>query len=126
MVTGPATTWCYVSDMDRAVTFYRDVLGLQPELVTPYWSSFHLGPVSLGLHPAPEGSTGPHGCYGRGWFMGLQVEDVRALRTKLESAGVVIEGDFHDVPGGVVLDFVDPDGNTLEAFQPGVKAADLR
>lgn len=126
MVKGPATTWCYVSNMDRAVAFYRDLLGLEPSHVSPYWTAFQLGGMRLGLHPAVAGNEGPHGIYGKGWFLGLEVDDIRALKSALKSAGVEVKGDFHDVPGAVVLDFLDPDGNTLEAYQPGITVADLK
>jgi predicted enzyme related to lactoylglutathione lyase len=124
MIKGFATVWCYVTDMDRAVVFYRDVLGLEVGMVSPYWSQFKVGSNLLGLHPVGD-PTGPTGDYGRGWHLGIEVDDIRALREKLVNAGVAIKGDYHDVPGAVVLDFVDPDGNTLEAYQPGIKAASL-
>lgn len=44
----------FVADMDRAVTFYRDVLGLPLKFESPGWSEFSTGETSLGLHPASE------------------------------------------------------------------------
>jgi predicted enzyme related to lactoylglutathione lyase len=125
MVEGLYTIWCQVSDMDRSVAFYRDVLGLKLEHASPFWSSFDLGNGRLGLHPALAGQTPPHGAYGKGWFVGLKVANIAGLRVKLELAGAAIHGDYHDIPGGVVLDFSDPDGNVLEAFQSGVAASEL-
>ena len=125
MIKGPATTWCYVSNMERSVAFYRDLLGLKTHMVSPYWTSFELGGMRLGLHPAVPDNPGPHGIYGKGWFLGLEVEDIKTLKAKLKSAGVEVKGDFHDVPGAVVLDFLDPDGNTLEAYQAGITVAEL-
>lgn len=101
-------------------------MGLKPDIQTPYWTSFHLGDMRLGLHPAVSGNEGPHGVYGKGWFLGLEVEDIKTLKATLKSAGVEIKGDFHDVPNAVVLDFLDPDGNPLEAYQRGVTTAELR
>jgi catechol 2,3-dioxygenase-like lactoylglutathione lyase family enzyme len=112
--------------MDRSVAFYRDTLGLKPGYITPYWSDFDLGNGKLGLHPKTEGATEPLGIYKKGWYLGLATTDVRALRVKLVEAGATIHGDFHDIPGGVVLDFADPDGNTLEAFQEGVSLKDFQ
>ena len=40
--------------MDRAVKFYRDVLGLSLKFQSPGWSEFSTGETSLGLHPASE------------------------------------------------------------------------
>jgi catechol 2,3-dioxygenase-like lactoylglutathione lyase family enzyme len=51
----------FVDDMDRAVAFYRDKLGLRVRSASPYWSEFETGSVTLALHPAsernPAGST---------------------------------------------------------------------
>jgi catechol 2,3-dioxygenase-like lactoylglutathione lyase family enzyme len=44
----------FVADMDRAVTFYRDVLGLPLKFQSPGWSEFSTGETSLGLHAASE------------------------------------------------------------------------
>jgi catechol 2,3-dioxygenase-like lactoylglutathione lyase family enzyme len=51
----------FVADMDRAVKFYRDVLGVSLKLQSPGWSEFSTGETSLGLHPASEKkSRGKH------------------------------------------------------------------
>lgn len=123
MVTGLATTWCPVSDMDRAVAFYRDVLGLTPKVTSPYWSDFQLGEARIGLHPARDlpSPTGPIG----GWRLGLATDDLRGLRERLEAAGATITEDYHETPSGVVLTFTDPDGNPIQAMQPGSKRKDF-
>src|SRR5437773_1537204 len=40
----------YVSDMQRSVEFYRDILGLPLKFTTPGWSEFETGSVALALH----------------------------------------------------------------------------
>ena len=51
----------YVTDMDRAIAFHRDVLGLQPKFSSPFWSEFVTGETTLALHAAspdhPAGSV---------------------------------------------------------------------
>ena len=44
----------FVADMDRAVAFYRDTLGLTLRFASPFWSEFDTGTVTLALHPASE------------------------------------------------------------------------
>jgi predicted enzyme related to lactoylglutathione lyase len=119
------TIICQTSDMDRSVAFYRDVLGLTPGHLTPYWSDFTLGDIRIGIHPPFQGSTPPYALPQKGWILGLDVDDLKALRKRLEEAGARINGDYHDIPGGVILDFEDPDGNALEAGQTGISAKDL-
>ncbi len=41
----------FVSDMGKAVKFYRDVLGLQLKFESPDWSEFVTGETTLALHP---------------------------------------------------------------------------
>ena len=41
----------FVSDMNRAVKFYRDVLGFQLKFESPGWSEFVTGETTLALHP---------------------------------------------------------------------------
>lgn len=124
MIQGLHTTWTQVSDMDRAAAFYKQVLGLRAEIESPYWTQFDLGNGKIALRHAIEGFAAD-GKAKTGWFLGLQTPDLRGLRRRLEEADAQIHGDYHDTPGGVVLSFADPDGNPIQAIQPGAKAANL-
>ena len=44
----------FVGNMDRAVAFHRDTLGLPLTFSSPGWSEFATGETRLGLHPASE------------------------------------------------------------------------
>jgi len=41
----------FVADMDKAVKFHRDVLGLKVKFESPGWSEFATGETTLALHP---------------------------------------------------------------------------
>lgn len=51
----------FVADMDKAIAFYRDTLGLSLRFQSPHWSEFDTGATTLALHPAnaqnPAGSS---------------------------------------------------------------------
>ncbi len=112
------TVWCGVTDMDRAVAFYRDLLGLAPGFTSPFWTSISLGKeLQLGLH---GGGTSGDG----GFVVSFLTDDLAALRHSLTAAGVKV-GEYHDTPRGAIMDVFDPDGNRLQAMQLGAKAADL-
>jgi lactoylglutathione lyase len=49
-----AYTILFVADMERAVKFYRDTLGLPLKFQSPGWSEFSTGETTLALHPASE------------------------------------------------------------------------
>ena len=111
-----------VADMRRLVDFYRDVVGLPIEMESPGWSSFSLGGgASLGLHGGRK-ALGPRT---RGWVPGLKVEDIVAARERVVSGGGEVAGEYHDIPGGVILDLQDPEGNVFEVTQHGITCADL-
>src|SRR6187401_76873 len=51
----------FVSDMEEAVAFYRDTLGMTLLFQSSFWSEFESGGTKLALHPAfdenPAGSV---------------------------------------------------------------------
>ncbi|MFX9038851.1 hypothetical protein ABTN43_19735, partial [Acinetobacter baumannii] len=61
---------------------------------------------------------------GSGWILGLEVDSASELRLVLEASGHKC-GDYHDVPGGVVMDFTDIDGNPIQVIQLGIASKDL-
>ena len=114
-----STLMVYVGDMPRAVSFYRDVLGLPLQMESPGWSQFDLGNGAIiGLHVGTPASGG-------GWIPGFEVDDIRAADQRVRAAGASIGHGFHDVPGGVVLEFKDPDGTPVQVTQIGVTCAEL-
>lgn len=104
-----------VHDVDAAVTFYRDVLGL-PHLFTVGGLAFHdIHGVRLYLHRAAEGEWRP------GSIVYFSVDDIWATEGGLQAAGARVTGAPHRVytdASGVeewMMFFEDPDGNTLAA-----------
>jgi len=113
---------CQVASVERAAVFYKDVLGLTPGYVSPHWADFKLADgTRIGLHPP---FTGGDRAYGSGWILGIEVDDVVALRATVEAAGQKVGG-YHDVPGGLVIDFTDLDGNPIQAIQMGISKKDI-
>jgi lactoylglutathione lyase len=95
----------FVSDMDRAVKFYRDTLGLPLKFSSPHWSEFVTGDTTLALHPASEKS--PAGAV----RLGFNVPAVETFYREMTAKGV----NFSDPPkkqdfGGVLAAFVDSEG----------------
>jgi predicted enzyme related to lactoylglutathione lyase len=92
----------FVADMDRAVRFYRDTLGLPLRFESPEWSEFSTGNVSLALHPAsndnPAGSV----------ELGFTAKDLASVYDELVNRGVR----FSKPPtraefGGMLAEFLD-------------------
>ena len=95
----------FVSDMKKAVTFHRNVLGLELKFESPGWSEFKTGETILALHPASE--KNPAGKI----ELGFTVADVEAFYREMSAKGIVFsmppkKQDF----GGVLAQFVDSEG----------------
>ena len=95
----------FVANMDKAVAFYRDTLGLQLKFQSPGWSEFVTGETTLALHPASD--KNPPGKV----ELGFTVPDVEAFYRDMSTRGVRFsmpptKQDF----GGVLAQFVDSEG----------------
>jgi predicted enzyme related to lactoylglutathione lyase len=95
----------FVADMDRAVKFYKDMLGLAVKFQSPGWSEFATGEVTFALHPASE--KNPAGKI----EMGFRVPDIQQFHTELTGKGVRFsmpptKQDF----GGTLAQFIDSEG----------------
>jgi catechol 2,3-dioxygenase-like lactoylglutathione lyase family enzyme len=120
-------TGIYADDLDRAESFYRDVLGL--ELIGKEVGRhvfFRVGPagVLLVFNPSTTlaGDALPaHGARGPGHFaLGVRAEDLPAWRERLADHGVAVEKEVQWPRGGRSLYFRDPAGNLVELLTPGL------
>ena len=109
---------CYnVTDMEKALEFYRDTLGLA--LDSTYegiWAEFGVKGVTLALCGPPWG-TPPQAGYRGGATVALAVADVRASVAELRAKGVTIVQDAMDSPVCLMATIADPDGNRLWLHQ---------
>lgn len=94
----------FVADMDAAVAFHRDVLGLPVRFVSPDWSEFETGATTLALHPASD--RNPAGQV----ELGFAVGDIDAFHSKQSAAGYTFPEPPRDLHGTRVATMLDPDG----------------
>ena|SRR4249920_929419 len=103
----------FVSDMDRAVAFYRDVLELELGYRSgEEWAQLGAGSIQVGLHGAGSGPVRTGGT------LAFTVADLDAAKAKLVSRGVEVghEGGGEGI-GPRFVEFNDPDGNVLALFE---------
>lgn len=101
----------FVTDLDRAVAFYGDTLGLALEFASPEhgYASFSAGPVRLGVSLP---GTAQADLVGRPTGIGLEVADLEAEHARLSARGVQFTMPPARQPwGGYMAMLADPDGN---------------
>jgi catechol 2,3-dioxygenase-like lactoylglutathione lyase family enzyme len=101
----------FVSDMDAAVDFYRDALGLPLLFQSTFWSEFDTGETKLALHPASEDN--PAGSV----QLGLGTTDIQNFHATGEAEGLVFTSPPTDVHGTRIARFRDPDGAEISVSQ---------
>jgi catechol 2,3-dioxygenase-like lactoylglutathione lyase family enzyme len=103
----------WTRDMDRAVAFYGDVLGLPLASRTGNeWAEFRAGAVRLALHGTEEPSMPASGT------VVFRVRDLDEARWALQQRGVIFDGHESEVPGSArFATFHDPDGNPVQLIE---------
>ena len=112
MIKGIATIWLPVTDMNRAVGFYRDSLGLEVIDHDGDWSEVTAGDQRIGLN-ANESPAGDGGA-----VIAFAVDDLDATVEALTAKGVEFSDEVSEHPWGKIAPFRDPEGNDLQLYAP--------
>ena len=94
----------FVADMDQAIDFYRDSLGLELKFQSPFWSEFATGETTLALHPAS--AENPAG----GVQLGFSVDDLAGFYARREELGLSFTQAPTEMHGVHIARFRDADG----------------
>lgn len=122
MISGLQDVSIHVASMERAISFYQDVLGLRLVEEGDHFSAFDLGGIRFGLEwtggaevpPLPHDDGGPKA----GVVLSLRVRDLFSVVDHLTDEGVRFLGEIESHNWGSVIAFADPDGNVLKLTQP--------
>lgn len=108
-----SSAYYVVKDMDKAVGFYQDILGLNIKFRDgDRWTQFDVNGVAVALADPSEGSVPPGG----GGTVVLEVDDLAETRDKLTQNGITVN-DIVDMGGhGQYFTAVDPAGNIVQIF----------
>lgn len=108
----------YVRDMNEAVRFYHDLLGipiLHPQLddyAGEFWVVFATGACKLCLHGGGTRQSGPDAAK-----IVFRVADIEQSRRELLARGVTLSEIRSPAPQVIVCDGRDPDGNPFSIEQ---------
>jgi predicted enzyme related to lactoylglutathione lyase len=111
IVTGVDFVSVLTQDLDRAVAFYGETLGLPMTVHMPDrgFAEFETGTVTLNVADPVAMGIGPFRANHS--HVALRVADVPAARGELERRGVTFMGDVFDTGVCHMAFFADPDGN---------------
>jgi len=115
-----STVMLGVREIARAVSFYRDTLGLAVQFEIPGFSFFNLGGVTLCLsEPLAKALGGPGQQLAGATELVFSVDDVQRAYEALVAQGVKFFREPHNVTGTQwAANFEDPDGHKLSIFGP--------
>ena len=115
MIRGVANIWMPIEDIERAVDFYENILGLPVVKRDGPWAEIDANGVTVGLNGRePEGTQaegGPVLTFQPEGSLEETVED-------LEGRGVVFPVGLSEHDWGRVATFKDSEGNDLQLYEP--------
>jgi catechol 2,3-dioxygenase-like lactoylglutathione lyase family enzyme len=121
MLSGVQDVHYNVCDMQRAVAFYRDVLGMRVLDSNDWWTSLEFFGARIGLHWTGGESVPPvqrdeHGAR-HGATLTLRSTDLDTDLGYLQKMGCSLLGRSENSWGRLAA-LTDPDGNVLKLMQP--------
>jgi predicted enzyme related to lactoylglutathione lyase len=115
MAAGIASIWVPVEDMQRALAFYRDTLGLTVKSTSDDWSELDANGLMIGLN----GRESAAGSSSGGAVITFQPDgSIEDELQQLSERGASIEGEISDHEWGRILPFKDTEGNDLQFYSP--------
>ncbi|HEY3215042.1 MAG TPA: VOC family protein [Candidatus Eisenbacteria bacterium] len=108
-------------DLRGTRAFYRDVVGFQATIDSPWWVQFDTGPAALALHPRverPEREAHHAGPI----TVGFATEDFHAWVEEMQARGILTSGP-KDEGFGLRAEATDPDGNALAFSEAAARSS---
>lgn len=107
-------TMYYVTDMKKAVEFYKSKFGLRPTHESDGWTEISVGGHNICLHAARAGEPKREG-----GVLIFNFEGVKELHKQMSNDGLKVTG-LHEVrPGHWTFHTYDVDGNEFSVYGPG-------
>jgi lactoylglutathione lyase len=113
LVRTVSVVYLYVSDMERSLAFYRDLLGI-PLAGDSDWQEATLGGTRFALHKTHKGIGLPSSGT---IHVSLGVADIDAAVERVRAERVEVKETMRD-EWGVAVQVIDPDGYEIYLFQP--------
>ncbi len=114
MIDKIAFTHYSITDMDRSVDFYKNILGLNLLFRRDEWAEFSVGGQRFALHKVDSvAQTKDAG----GAIVSLEAKQIKNTITFLKERGVRFAQDLQEFPYGKMAVFLDPDNNRVGLYE---------
>ena len=108
-------------NLDRALKFYRDVLGLKLLVQNEEWVEFDVGGQRLALRQVDSMNTQTEPPNSAGAMVWLEANPIEPAIAHLKKNKVKFINYLEVFPYGKTAIFADPDGNPIGLYQPPEK-----
>ena len=115
MITDLYSVAVFVTDIERAVSFYADDLGLSLSNRGSFGAEFLEGGTHLGVHPAVHPDA--RALVGRHTGITFQVENLLDFCERLHERGVRFLTEPTQQSWGIMAMIADPDGNVIALWE---------
>lgn len=122
MITTLYSVAVFVTDIERAVSFYADDLGLPLTKRGSFGAEFMDGESHLGVHPAVHPDA--RAMVGRHTGLTFQVENLLEFCERLHDRGVKFLNEPTQQSWGIMAMIADPDGNVMALWENKTPAAE--
>ncbi len=109
----------FVTDLERALAFYRDHLALPVARAGSFGAEFFVEGTRLGVHPAVHPDAAP--LVGRHTGITLHVPELLPFCERLHEHGVRFVAEPTRQDFGIMAMVADPDGNILALWEPATE-----
>lgn len=110
----------FVSDMNRSVSFYRDVVGMPLKFESPGWTEFVTEGATVALHAAegpPSVESDSQQVRAGRCRPGLDVPNLDEFHKRMVDHGVICVQEPKEVFGSRVAQYADPDGLAISVSE---------
>lgn len=110
-------------NLDRALKFYRDVLGFKLLVHNEEWVEFEVGGQRLALRQVDPMPPKPEGSHPNGAMIWLEARPIEKTIAFLKENNINIINELDKHSYGKTATLEDPDGNLIGLYEPPEKNA---
>ncbi len=110
-------------NLDRALKFYREVLGLTLRVQNREWIEFDVGSQRLALRKVDTMTRQPKAPHPTGAMVWLEARPIEQAIAHLKKNKVNFFNKLDIFSFGKTATFADPDGNSIGLYEPPEKSA---